>query len=634
MAPRAAAQASHIVAMCDLMRHRGPDGEGYVTIGDGQPELWGRKAQSGAAASRVALGHRRLAILDLSPAGAQPMADPSRRYWLSYNGEIYNHLELRRELEALGHRFTSHCDTEVLLAAYIQWGAGCLPRLNGMFAFIVFDAVDRTVFAARDRFGVKPLYWWRGPDGTVALASEIKAFTALPGWRARLEPQSAYDYLVWGLTDHTHRTMFRDVHPVPPGTYIELAGDFKADPVPRGWYRLPEAAGAPRSLAEASEIWRDLFADAVKLRLQADTPVGTALSGGLDSSSIVCMTHRLRGDSVLARRAFSARSDIAEYDEGKFMDSVVSATAVLQSCAWPGPDELLAKVEEITWQMDEPFGSASVFAEWKVFEAVGTTDVRVTLDGHGGDEILAGYRDYAGPFLGNLLRQARFAQLVRELRGYWAHGNLSPKLFLQYFAENAVPVAVARLLKRLGGRTTTEPDWIDPSRLHYAPLNPFPRASNVKELAIAQLQRTSLPMQLHWNDRNSMSFSVESRAPFLDFRLVEFTMGLDDELKISNGVSKRILRKAMAGIVPHNVLDRRDKMGFVTAEELWVRKLRPVQFSSALANAVEASKGIVTPRALEMGQAMIEGRVPYNNRFWRILNFGVWLSRFDVDVTA
>lgn len=631
---RATLQAADLVAMCDLMRHRGPDGEGYLAFGAGGARWWDGSKTPEAAESQVALGHRRLAIVDLSHAGAQPMADPSGRFWLSFNGEIYNHLELRAQLETLGHHFKTRCDTEVLIAAFTEWGAGCLPRLNGMFAFIMLDTVKRSLFAARDRFGVKPLYWWRAPNKTLAFASEIKAFTALPGWRARLHSQGAYDYLVWGLTDHTPRTMFRDVFPVPPGHYLELSGNFEADPKPQSWYRLPKTVGAPQSLDEASSRWRELFADAVRLRLQADTPVGTALSGGLDSSSIVCVTHQLRRDNTQARRAFSARSDVPGYDEGQFMDCVVAATGVEQSSTWPGPDELLRTVSDITWQMDEPFGSASVFAEWKVFETVGATDVRVTLDGHGGDETLAGYRDYAGPFLGNLFRQGRWLHLVREFHAYMANGNVSPRQLVEYFVDSAAPAAIAHLLKQLAGRTTATPSWIDSARLPHLARSPFERASNIRELADVHLRSTSLPMQLHWNDRNSMRFSVESRAPFLDYRLVEFAMSLDDDLKIKEGESKRILRRAMAGIVPQAVLQRRDKMGFVTAEEIWVRRYRPSQFAAAFENAVRASSGILTPAALEMGKAMLEGGVPYNNRFWRILNFGVWVSRFNVDVTA
>jgi asparagine synthase (glutamine-hydrolysing) len=636
LAPRPVEQAANIVAMCDLLRHRGPDGEGYVVFSDRRAQIIDRDARDFPTPSLFALGHRRLAIIDRTSAGLQPMADSGGRYWLIYNGEIYNFAELRLELESLGHQFRSNCDTEVLLAAYIEWGKECLARFNGMFAFILFDAERQSTFAARDRFGVKPLYWWRAPDGTLALASEIKAFTALPGWRARLNQQSAYDYLVWGLTDHTHRSMFQDVFPLPPGSYIGIEHkDLLNEPAPVAWYRLPKAIAGSNSPEATTERWRDLFTDAVRIRLRADTPVGTALSGGLDSSSIVCATHHLHTQSSLAgRAAFSARSHLPAFDEGEFMDAVVDATGVDQKCVWPEPDDLLDGLRQITWHMDEPFGSASVFAEWKVFRTVATTDVKVTLDGHGGDEILAGYREYSGPFFGSLLRRGRLVRFAIELQNFVRHGNVKPATLFQLVVDNVAPGRMRSALRRWTGRTVATPDWIDGARLKHVASNPFPHAGNIDELARAQLLSTSLPMQLHWNDRNSMASSIESRAPFLDYRLVEFTLGLADHFKISQGISKRVLRAAMKGTVPEAVLARRDKMGFVTAEEIWVRQERPERFRAAFAHAVEVSKGIFTPQAITMCSAMIDGRTPYNNRFWRILNFGAWIDCFNVEIPS
>lgn len=638
ISPEPVAQAANILAMCDVLRHRGPDGEGYVLFSGDKLHVMdrtmSRSLPSDFALSRVALGHRRLAIVDLTDAGAQPMPDASGRYWVTYNGEIYNFSELRSELESDGYEFRSNCDTEVLLAAYARWGKHCLRRLNGMFAFVIYDLATQSVFAARDRFGVKPLYWWRAPDGTLAVASEIKAFTVLPGWRARLDGQSAYDYLVWGLTDHNGRSMFQDVHPLPAGTFIEMADAPTArEPIPVAWYILPTGATAAGGEDGAPERWRALFTDAVRLRLQADAPVGTALSGGLDSSSIVGVTYLLRDSRDPAgRAAFSARAYDAAFDEGEFMEAVVRSTNVSQTCVWPDARDLLDRLSDITWHMDEPFGSASIFAEWKVFEAVASTDVKVTLDGHGGDEILAGYRDYSAPFLGDLLRRGRLVRLFSELRDFAKRGNVGPAYLFQLVIDNIAPDRLRDLLRRLAGRTTASPDWIDTTLMKAIPASPFPRARNISELSRSQLTNTSLPMQLHWNDRNSMAFSIESRAPFLDFRLVEFTLGLADHFKISGGISKRILRSAMAGTVPDKILNRRDKMGFVTPEENWVRREQPDGFRTALHRAVKASKGILRPEAIAMGDAMIDGRIPYNNRFWRLINFGVWMDRFNVEI--
>ncbi len=314
------------------------------------------------------------------------------------------------------------------------------------------------------------------------------------------------------------------------------------------------------------------------------------------------------------------------------MQAVVRETSVSQLSVWPEARELLERLSDITWHMDEPFGSASVFAEWKVFETVARTDVKVTLDGHGGDEILAGYREYSAPYLGNLLRHGRLIQFFSELQDLVKRGNVGPAYLLQLVIDNVASDRLRGVLRRITGRTVAAPDWIDTTCLQATPATPFPRAENISELSRSQLTATSLPMQLHWNDRNSMAFSIESRAPFLDFRLVELTLGLADRFKIGGGISKRILRSAMAGIVPEKILDRRDKMGFVTPEENWVRHEQPNGFRAILHQAVKASKGVLKPEAVTMGDAMIDGRIPYNNRFWRLINFGVWMDRFDVEV--
>lgn len=638
ISPKPTAQSDSILAMCDALRHRGPDGEGYVLFAGVRSHVMDRKMCQSVppdfSMSRVTFGHRRLAIVDLTEFGAQPMLDVSGRYWVIYNGEIYNFIELRSELESGGYKFRSNCDTEVLLAAYARWGKDCLPRLNGMFAFMIFDVETQAVFAARDRFGVKPLYWWRAPDGTLALASEIKAFTVLPGWRARLDGQSAYDYLVWGLTDHNGRSMFQGVRPLPPGTFIDIReANIAEDPIPVAWYSLPTAATIAANADTTTERWRALFTDAVRLRLQADTPVGTALSGGLDSSSIVCVTNLLRhSTNPTGQAAFSARAHDAAFDEGEFMEAVVQKTNVSQTCVWPDPLDLLDQLPNITWQMDEPFGSTSVFAEWKVFETVASTDVKVTLDGHGGDEILAGYREYPGPFLGDLLHRGRFFRFFVELRALMKRGNIRPAYLFQIVIDNLASDRVRSALRWIVGRTTAAPDWIDLTRIKVAPITPFPLTRTISELSRSQLATTSLPMQLHWNDRSSMAFSIESRAPFLDFRLVEFTLRLADNFKISKGISKCILRSAMAGTVPGKILNRRDKMGFVTPEENWVRHEQPNRFRAALLHAVEVSKGVLKLEAITMGNAMIDGRIPYNNRFWRLINFGIWMERFNVEI--
>ena len=651
--------ASAIRSMSAHVRHRGPDDEGYVLLGgDAAPialrgvdtpdhergtglPYWPSRADlSRDVAYEAALGHQRLSIVDLSPAGHQPMCSPDGAVWIVYNGEVYNHIELRTELEAAGHHFVSHCDTEVILAAYRQWGEGCLHRFNGMFAFVILDWVARRVFAARDRFGIKPLYYWRAPNGLVAFASEIKQFTALPGWRARVNGQRAYDFLHWGLFDHTGETLFDGVRQLRGGECLSFAlNDIPQAPEPRRWYLLSPAAMALAGVDAQAERFRELLEDSVRLRLRADVAVGSCLSGGLDSSSIVCIANKsLRAFGAEARqRTFSARSSDPRYDEGRFIEAVVSATAVRNLQVTPSLESLFEALPELTWHQDEPFGSTSIYAQWHVFALAARHGVKVMLDGQGADEQLAGYQSFYAARLSGLLRQFRVARLLAEMAAARRAHGLSARQLLAYVAGSLLPEILRQPMRRLAGRASADiPGWLDANRLGAQPKDPFlacgAKTSTVKDLSRAQLLHTSLPMLLHWEDRDSMAHSVEARVPFLDHRLVEFVLGLPDEAKLSDGMTKRVLREAMRGVLPDEVRARTDKIGFATAEENWLRREQPDAFRNALREAVNASDGVLRPAALELLEQVIDGRRPFSFLPWRLISFGAWMRRFDVRV--
>ncbi|HEX2077328.1 MAG TPA: asparagine synthase (glutamine-hydrolyzing), partial [Longimicrobium sp.] len=414
-------------AMCDAVRHRGPDDEGFALFppggcppralggpdtppdayGSGYPYAPEAPADDGPGPRAIAaLGHRRLSIVDVSPAGHNPMSYDAGRLWITYNGEVYNYVELRCELEALGHAFVSHTDTEVILAAWRQWGRECLNRLNGMFAFALVDRERRTFFAARDRWGIKPLYYWVSPAGFVAFASEVKQLTGLPGWEPRINGQRAYDFLNWRVTDHTDETLFRGVHQLRGGQFFEA-------PLPEGDAAVPYGAGgrvpvgqwytlrpAPfeGSFDDAAERFRELLTDSVRLRLRADVPVGSCLSGGLDSSSIVCVMDgllRMNGGGV--QKTFSACSQVPRFDERRWMEEVVAGTAVEPHYVYPPLDGAFAELGALTWHQDEPFASTSIYAQWSVFRLARQNGVTVMLDGQGADEQLVGYHNFFGP---------------------------------------------------------------------------------------------------------------------------------------------------------------------------------------------------------------------------------------------
>src|SRR5688572_22192080 len=400
-APRSMRLDGLVRRMTTAVRHRGPDGEGFALFSadglhvtslggeDTVPAVYEarmayapKRTMGSTPDSIVALGHRRLAIIDLSPAGHQPMCTPDGRVWIVYNGEIYNYVELRTELETLGYSFVSNNDTEVILAAYREWGEQCLGRFNGMFAFVILDRTNRVVFVARDRFGVKPLYVWRSPEDLVALASEIKQFSVLPGWLPRVNGQRAYDFLNEGVLDHTEETLFQGVRQIRGGecfhgTIDELRLHF---PI-RRWYQLTPRPFSGNMRAAAREFL-ELFTDAVRLRLRADVLIGSCLSGGLDSSSIVCVANQLlRADGTASQQeTFSACAKIKSYDERHYIDIVVDQTGVRARYVYPDLKDLFSTVDDITWHQDEPFGSASIYAQWHVFRLAAAARVKVLLD--------------------------------------------------------------------------------------------------------------------------------------------------------------------------------------------------------------------------------------------------------------
>jgi asparagine synthase (glutamine-hydrolysing) len=653
--------ATPIVKMSGLIRHRGPDDEGFLLLRSpsSEPLLCGGRdtpadtyGTSLAYAPRhhiderkempvaLALGHRRLSIVDLSPAGHQPMCTQDGRYWIVYNGEVYNHIELRVELENLGHRFCSHTDTEVILAAYAQWGPDCLARFNGMWAFCLYDRERDEAFLARDRFGIKPLYYWVAPDGSFCFASEIKQFTAFPGWSAYINPQRAYDFLVWGITDHTDETLFSGVYQVRPG-HSMLFNRKQAAAKPDGrlptrqWYKL-QAEPFSGSFAEAADAFKQRFTDSVRLHLRADVPVGSCLSGGLDSSSITCVMNQLlsgQGAGQL-QKSFSACAKYKRFDEREWIDEVVRATKIDAHYVYPEPEKLFEESAAITWHQDEPFGSTSIYAQWSVFRLAAQNSVKVMLDGQGADEMLGGYHFFFGPRFAGLLRAGRWLNLWKDIaqtRRVHGYSGLHTAMLI---GNVILPDAIRQRLRAMSGRTHANPPWLRPATLGAVPMDPLIRSSksmdSVQGMSISQLTATSLQMLLHFEDRDSMAHSIESRVPFLDYRLVEFVLGLPDDYKLSGGVTKRVQRAGMSNILPDRIRDRVDKLGFATPEEVWVREGASDHFRRKMQRAVEVSGGILGSECADLLEGMISGKKRFSFAAWRLINFGEWMETFAV----
>lgn len=631
----------------DLMKmnrqitHRGPDDEGFY-LGYSDKEAQVLLSEQSALESRtfhsyrlieaisyedsfftVGFGHRRLSILDLSPMGHQPMHHEESGITLTYNGEIYNYVELREELKFLGFKFKSQSDTEVLLLAWVAWGPACLNKLNGMFAFLIFDPRDGgKVFAVRDRFGVKPLYWTR-TKGYMAFASEIKQLKVLPEYAASLNNEIVYDYLAFGQLDHTEQTFDTEIFQLKGGHYLEVNLSNTSYKI-HNWYTLPFSTWKG-SEKEAIEQYESLFIDAVRLRLRSDVPIGSCLSGGLDSSSIVCvMADLLKHQANACIQTVTACYNIPEYDEWHHAAKVIEKTGAKPHRLFPSLEELEQNLSQLLWHMDEPFSSTSQFSQWSVFKGVSAAGLKVVLNGQGADEQLAGYGGNDAPLYSGLLKQFHLLRLAKESLSYKKRNNNWPKGFWLQAISNNAPWTQLLIPKRNISNTDV-PSWLKKVRL--VPLGQEYKITSLREGLIRQTMVSSLPALLRYEDRNSMAWSVESRVPFMDYRLAEFTLNLPEQLVYREGTRKYILREAMKNTLPSEIYQRRDKMGFVTPEEVWFKGTAKGWFEENFKYAGLHFPNIFNTHIETLNGQFQKGEVPFSFSLWRTFSIVEWLKK-------
>jgi asparagine synthase (glutamine-hydrolysing) len=624
-----------VAAMTAALRHRGPDDEGYLFAepGGAACAFAGEDTVAGVGLpplpaappprARVAFGHRRLSIIDLSPGGHGPMASPDRTLWITYNGEIFNHVELRDELRDLGHRFRTSSDTEVLLAAYAQWGPAALHRFNGMWAFALYDARRGVVFCSRDRFGVKPFhYYWDG--ASLAFASEIKGLLAHPRVPREPRPAAVHSFLVEGALDEGEDTFFKDVRRLPAGHQVTL--DLATNRlVQEAWYALP----APESPVPDAGALRALLADAVRLRLRSDVAVGTCLSGGLDSSSIAVLARQLGAGAAAPYRAFSVTFRDAGLDESTHLDAVIAQTGLESLRAAPTAQELVADLPALARDQDEPTASASPYAQWRLMRLASQSGVKVLLDGQGADEVLAGYHHQYGPHLAERARHRGLGAAVGAARQAARVTGRPLSYFLGLLAYHALP-APSALRRWAVGRAATH------SRLRRdlvsadlaATAGPAaserhrPRRTLAEERR-AEITSTSLPALLRYEDRSSMAFSLEARTPFLDYRIVEWALALPSDALIRDGWTKAPLRDAMEGLLPEAVRQRRDKIGFAVPERRWLREAAPAVRGWLGRDA--AVRPLLRSGVLDGWLAGDDESLACRRGLWRLLSLELWL---------
>jgi asparagine synthase (glutamine-hydrolysing) len=611
VAPGRPAEVETVARMAAELDHRGPDGEGAYDD-DG-----------------VALGFRRLAIIDLSDAGRQPFASEDGRLQLVHNGEVYNYRELRAELETRGHRFRSATDTEVILAAYEEWGERCVERFNGMWAFALWDGRRRRLFCSRDRFGVKPFYY-RLDGGRFAFASELKAFRADPQTRLAANPAVIRDFVEQGWVDHADETFFAGVVKLPPAH--SLTFDERGLRLRRYWAleQRDPPTGDP-----APDV-RELVLDAVRLRLRSDVPVGTCLSGGIDSSAIACVVdHLLRNEADNARpvgerqRTFTAYFEDPGFDERPYAEAVVARTRAESHWVTFTDADVVETLPAIVAAQDEPFGSTSIVAQWYVMREAKRAGLKVMLDGQGADEIFAGYHGYFGPFFADLLRSGHLRELRREVAAYRAVHGASAATVAEALARPLLPERARRLARARarGGGALVHADLRGLPALAARDGAPYP--DRLRRQLHLILTRRGLPELLHYEDRNSMAHSLEARVPFLDYRLVELLFSLEARELIERGRTKAVLRRALGDLLPPVVRDRVDKLGFVTPERRWLQGKLGELAADVFASRSFAERGFVDARAARRRlEQHRRGNRPAGFELWRALSLELWARTF------
>ena len=603
----------------DTLSHRGPDDEGFYIE------------------KNIGLAQRRLSILDLSPLGHQPMFYDGKNLVIVFNGEIYNYIEVREELLKLGYKFRSESDTEVILAAYREWGTDCLGKFNGMWAFVIYDRKKKLIFASRDRMGVKPFYYLYDKKKFL-FASEIKAILAHPEVKALPNEKIVWDYLISGLTDHSEQTFFKGIKELRGGYYLILKNNKLQ--IKKYWDLNPDKKAENLNDFDFQKKFQELFLDSVRLRLRSDVPIGTCLSGGLDSSAIVCAINDfLKKEGKIAQigqwqKTFSAAYDDKKYkdcDERKYIDEVIHKTKAKSYLIFPSGKKLVDEIEEVIYHQDYPFCSTSIYAQWNVFRLAKQNGMKVMLDGQGSDELLAGYHPYFGIYFSELLRKFNIPRLIYESIMYSRkHDRPVSGIFKDLFLGLARRGILGGIASRFMKNQWPEYDVFEPSWKNKFPSHTFDRPTGdfLKD-GLHNHLKYSITSLLRYEDRDSMAFGIESRVPFLDYRFVEFVYSLADNQKIRHGETKWIMREALKGVLPEKIRTRQDKIGFATPEEYWMKEELGKEMKKVFASEKFQSRGFFQKgKAVELFNRYLKGEIKNYPLFWRLYNYEMWMRVF------
>ncbi len=595
-----------------IQQHRGPDAYGSCQH---QIYQW-----------NIGLAHQRLAILDLTDAGKQPMYSETGDGWIVYNGEIYNYLEIRDELKKLGHQFRGESDTEVVIASLEQWGIEeALSKFNGMWAFAWVDRKQQRLILSRDRLGIKPLYFCLAGDD-LYFASEIKTILELSPTKFNLNYQIIGEYLIQSLLETSNETFFQGIEQVPPASYavVDLNADFIHLEFKSYWTLANQQA---KKISESNLIDKiqELFFDAVRLRLRSDVPVGVLLSGGVDSSSIAAAMQKILGTDANLN-LLSAVSQDPKYDESPFIDVMAKHLNLHVQKVELNLEATNAfnYLEQVCWFNDEPVGSFSTVAHYLLMQKARELGITVILSGQGGDELLCGYKKYIGFYLQNLLRQGKFLNAAQVISSFAKQGSI-----LNQFNLGEAKRYLPSYLK--GQDLDIRGEVLRNFFLQEIGLSP---GMTVEQRQVVDVQKLSVPALLHYEDRMSMAWAREIRVPFLDYRLVELLVSLPTQLKLQQGWTKFIFRQAMEPYLPKDIVWRKDKQGFVNPQSEWLKhELKPGVLNYFGEESLIVNKGMIDRNNLLAKYELFcqQGKQGGNIWFKEIFNplcLEIWLRKF------
>lgn len=640
--------------MNDLQSHRGPDGEAFLLASaNGSPGFkndFVRHTEFAESKNvfRLGLGHRRLAIIDLSERGLQPMSTRENKTWIVFNGEIYNYSQLRSELETHGATFTTRTDTEVLLQSYLHWGDDCLSHLEGMYAFAIWDSSRGRLFCARDRLGIKPFYY-AAPKGYFIFASEIKSLLAFPGLESTPDDDSVLGFLVHGNCDYGENTVLKNVKALPPAHCLTLDVNTHDISVRRYWQLEPQRTDAVTNENRIA-VLKELLIRTIRKHLNSDVRAGSCLSGGLDSSTVVSLAGKIWREQPEAASAIGAKFhtftscyEYRELDERNYALAVASAVGATPQLVFPGPKDFWSDFERMAWHEDMPFSGLSFYAQWRVMRAAKETGVKVLLDGQGGDEVFGGYAKFRYAYMASLLRSGSIGKSIRELAATVGQGDryvLDIRKGYRY-----LPTRIRNLLGLDSLlKSVLQANWDEVVSAETTPATRWWRntSSNdngagawttMQRIQVDDLLLDTLPTLLRLEDRSSMAFSLEARVPLLDHKLVEYGVSLPDDLKVHNGWSKYAVRQAMRGVMPESVRLRKSKLGFAAPDQAWPASELRGQVTELIEDNLRCRK-YIDPAGLRRwfnsARASTANTESYLGLF-RIISLEMWMRAFNLN---